>query len=342
MLTDAERAALDRGAARLPLAVTPYYASLIPSDQPDDPLRKTVIPRPEEGATASWESTDPLGEEAHAATPGLIHTYPCKVLWLVTDQCATYCRYCTRSRWAGGGCAAGPAAWGAALEYIAAHPEIHDVLLSGGDPLILSTARLDWLLSRLRAIPHVELVRIGTKVPAVLPQRITTELVTMLRRHHPLWMSLHLTHPRELTPEVETACGRLADAGIPLQAQTVLLRGVNDDEQTLRALLNGMLRLRVKPYYLHQCDAAAGTAHFKVPVERGLELVRGLHGRMTGYAVPHYMIDAPGGGGKVPIAPAMIDGRQGDDLLLHTYNGRVCRYPDPVAGERIDSTTGIA
>jgi lysine 2,3-aminomutase len=235
----------------------------------------------------------------------------------------------------------GPREWNRVLDYIAAHREITDVLLSGGDPLILATERLAWLLGRLRSIPHVSLVRIGTKVPAVLPQRITRELVDLLRRHHPLWMSLHFTHPRELTPEAAEACARLADAGIPLQGQTVLLRGVNDDDATLTELLNGLLRMRVKPYYLHQCDVVSGSSHFKVPVQRGLDLVRGLHGRITGYGVPHYMIDAPGGGGKIPIAPETVLGRDGEDVLLRNHNGQIYRYPDPPPGEQLDSSPGI-
>ena len=330
VVTPSERAALSRHGRTLPLGIPPYYARLLDRVDPEDPLRKTVVPQSAEWLKMPWERDDPLGEEGHLVAPGLVHTYPNKVLFLVTDFCATYCRYCTRSRMVG----AGEFLplwedWEQSLAYIRDHPEVTDVLLSGGDPLVLSDDRLGRLLSRLRAIDHVEIVRIGTKLPAVLPQRITSELVAVLREAHPLWMSLHFTHPRELTPEVEQACIRLADAGIPLMAQTVLLAGVNDDLQTMQRLFSGLLRIRVKPYYLHQCDAVTGSSHFKVPVERGLELVSALHGRVTGYAVPHYMIDAPGGGGKVPVSPEFIAGRDGDDLLLVNRNGALYRYPDP-------------
>jgi len=221
--------------------------------------------------------------------------------------------------------------WQRAIDYIAAHPEIRDVLLSGGDPLTIGTDKLEWLLRGLRAIPHVEFLRIGTKVPTVLPQRVTRDLARMLRRYHPLWMSLHFVHPDELTPEVAEATARLADAGIPLGSQTVLLAGVNDNLPTMRALMHGLLKLRVKPYYIFQCDPITGSAHFRTPVERGLEIIAGLRGHTTGYAVPQFVIDAPGGGGKVALVPEHVIGRDGDDLLLRNYEGRTFRYHDPRA-----------
>ncbi len=223
--------------------------------------------------------------------------------------------------------------WQQAIDYIAAHPEIRDVLLSGGDPLTIGTDKLEWLLRRLRAIPHVEFLRIGTKVPTVLPQRVTRDLVRMLRRYHPLWMSLHFVHPDELTPEVTEATARLADAGIPLGSQTVLLAGVNDDLPTMRALMHGLLKLRVKPYYIFQCDPITGSAHFRTPVARGLEIIAGLRGHTTGYAVPQFVIDAPGGGGKVALVPEHVVGRDGDDLLLRNFEGRMFRYYDPPAAD---------
>jgi lysine 2,3-aminomutase len=219
--------------------------------------------------------------------------------------------------------------WERALAYIEATPSIRDVLLSGGDPLTLSDERLGWLLARLRRIPHVEFLRLGTKVPAALPQRITPELVRMLKRFHPLWMSLHFTHPDELTPEVRQACERLADAGMPLGSQTVLLARVNDNIDTMRRLMHGLLTMRVRPYYLYQCDPISGSGHFRTPVEKGLEIIRGLRGYTTGYAVPTYVIDAPGGGGKIPLQPDYVLGRDGNDLLLRNYEGHVYRYPDP-------------
>ncbi|MEM7392444.1 MAG: KamA family radical SAM protein, partial [Verrucomicrobiota bacterium] len=261
----------------------------------------------------------------------LVHTYPDKALFLATDFCATYCRYCTRSRMVGGGeLPPDRSKWEEALAYIEAHPEIRDVLISGGDPLTLSDVRLEWLLERLKAIDHVEFIRIGTKVPAVLPQRITEELVGMLKRFHPLWFSIHVIHPDELTEEMELACARLADAGIPIGSQTVLLAGVNDDPETMKQLMQGLLRFRVKPYYLHQCDPVLGTAHFKTPVARGLDIIRGLHGYTTGFAVPMYMIDAPGGGGKVPVTPDYLKGRDGDELLIENYRGDRYTYHDPI------------
>jgi lysine 2,3-aminomutase len=254
------------------------------------------------------------------------------VLFLTTAFCSTYCRYCTRSRMVGetgGEYHFGYGQWERALAYIEAHPEIRDVLLSGGDPLTLGDDRLEWLLSRLRRIRHVEFVRIGTKVPVVLPQRVTRQLTSMLRRYHPLWMSLHFTHPAELTPEVTEACARLADAGIPLGAQTVLLRGVNDSVEVLKRLFHGLLMRRVKPYYLFQCDPITGSAHFRTPVEKGLEIIRGLRGHTTGYAVPHFVIDAPGGGGKIPLLPEYLVGREGDELVFRNFEGRLFRYHDP-------------
>jgi len=221
------------------------------------------------------------------------------------------------------------AQWERAIAYIAGTPSVRDVLLSGGDPLTLSDENLQWLLSRLRRISHVEFLRIGTKVPVVLPQRITPALTRMLKKYHPLWMSIHFTHPDELTPEVGQACARLADAGIPLGSQTVLLAGINDDLETIKGLVHGLLKIRVKPYYLYQCDPILGSAHFRTPVEKGLEIISGLRGYTTGYAVPNYVIDAPGGGGKIPLLPDYVVGRDGDDLLLRNYRGRVYRYPDP-------------
>jgi lysine 2,3-aminomutase len=266
--------------------------------------------------------------------PAIVHRYPDRVLFLVTGLCSTYCRYCTRSRMVG---AAGEASvrqsnLEGGLAYIEAHPEIRDVLLSGGDPLTLDDDRLDWILARLRRIAHVELVRIGTKQPVVMPQRITRDLTRVLRRYHPLWMSIHFTHPLELTPEVAEACGRLADAGIPLGSQTVLLKGVNDEIESMKRLMHGLLRIRVRPYYLYQCDPIVGSSHFRTPVSKGLEIIRGLRGHTTGYAVPTYVIDAPGGGGKIPLLPGYLQGREGDELVLQNFEGALYRYTDPLAG----------
>ena len=332
VLSDDERDAVTRHQGSLPLGITPYYASLMAREDPAEPLRRTHIPVGDEYLKTPGEADDPLGEDGHTTVPGLVHRYPDRVLFLATGFCSTYCRYCTRSRMvgeAGGEYTFSRPQWEEALNYIAAHPEIRDVLISGGDPLTLSDERLDDLLGRLRAIKHVEFVRLGTKVPVVLPMRVTRALVRMLKKHHPLWMSLHFTHPSELTPEVTEATARLADAGIPLGSQTVLLKGINDEVGTLKSLFHGLLTRRVRPYYLYQCDPISGSSHFRTSVDKGLEIIEGLRGHTTGYAVPTYVIDAPGGGGKIPLVPDYVAGREGDDLLLRNFEGNIYRYADP-------------
>jgi lysine 2,3-aminomutase len=329
-LSQEERDALTVHNKNLPLSITPYYASLLNRTDPQHPLRRAVVPISAEYQVAPGESEDPLAEDHTSPVPGLVHRYPDRVLFLATDFCSTYCRYCTRSRMVGDTKAhhCDSNQWEKAIAYIEAHPAIRDVLISGGDPLTMADERLEWLLSRLRRISHVELLRIGTKVPVVLPQRITPMLTRMLKRYHPLWMSIHFTHPEELTPEVEQACGRLADAGIPLGSQTVLLAGVNDNVDTMKRLVHGLVKIRVRPYYLYQCDPIIGSAHFRTSVKKGLEIIKGLRGHTTGYAVPTYVIDAPGGGGKIPLLPEYVVGREGNDLLLRNYEGKTYRYPD--------------
>ncbi|MDH4225447.1 MAG: KamA family radical SAM protein [Deltaproteobacteria bacterium] len=329
-LTPDELAAFGGKGSQLPLGITPYYASLLDPQNPDQPLRRTVVPVGGELLKTPGEADDPLGEDSHRPVPGLVHRYPDRVLFLVTNFCSTYCRYCTRSRMVGGGASAlGRGDMERALDYIREHKEVRDVLISGGDPLTLSDDKLEWLLSSLRSISHVEFIRIGTKVPTVMPQRITPALTRILRKFHPLWISIHFTHPDEVTQETAEACERLADAGIPLGSQTVLLKGVNDNVETMRQLVHGLLKVRVRPYYLYQCDPISGSAHFRTPVEKGLEIIQGLRGHTTGYAVPTFVIDAPGGGGKIPISPEYVKGRDGDDLLLTNYEGGEYRYPDP-------------
>lgn len=324
-----ELSAMDGLMPKLPLAITPYYMSLLVDQGPGYPLRRTVVPTVNEFVKLPEEADDPLCEENQSPVQGLVHRYPDRVLFLTLDFCSTYCRYCTRSRVVGHGrLFFNRRRMEKALDYIRNTPAVRDVLLSGGDPLTLGDDRLDWLLSRLRQIPHVEMIRIGTKVPAVLPQRITPQLVRMLRRHHPLWMSLHFTHPDECTAETARACQRLADAGIPLGSQTVLLRDINDSVETMRKLVQQLLRLRVRPYYLYQCDPISGSSHFRAPVEKGLAIIRGLRGFTSGYGVPTYVIDAPGGGGKIPLTPAYCQGREGSDLLLTNYENNTYRYPD--------------
>lgn len=330
-LSDDERSAIADHKGPLPLAITPYYASLLEATNPLQPLRRTVVPVNAEYRRTHGEAEDPLSEEKDTPVPGVVHRYPDRALFLVTGLCSTYCRYCTRSRMVGGNNEHCFTEEGLerAIAYLEKTRAVRDVLLSGGDPLTLSDAKLEWLLSRLAAIPHIEFLRLGTKVPVVLPQRITPALTQLLRRYHPLWLSIHVTHPAELTPEVALACNRLADAGIPLGSQTVLLAGVNDRLETMMRLMHGLLRLRVRPYYLYQCDPIPGSSHFRTPVEKGLEIIQGLRGFTTGYAVPTYVIDSPGGGGKIPLLPEHVVGRDGDDLLLRNYQGAVYRYPDP-------------
>lgn len=343
-LTDNEREAMIMGGGSLPVGITPYYASLLDGSDPSQPLRRTVIPAPGEYLRGFGESDDPLGEDGHSPVPGIVHRYPDRVLFLVTGFCSTYCRYCTRSRMVGGGAdhRFGEAVWKGAIEYVKSNTAIRDVLLSGGDPLTLPDEKLHWILSRLRKIPHVEFVRIGTKVPSVLPQRITPALTSMLRKHHPLWMSIHFIHPAEITVETAQACGRLADAGIPLGSQTVLLKGVNDNVETMKQLFHNLLKARVRPYYLYQCDPISGSTHFRAPVEKGLEIMQGLRGHTTGYASPAYVIDAPGGGGKIPLLPEYAVGRRGDYIVLRNYEGREYLYPDPVTDTTADKPVTVS
>jgi lysine 2,3-aminomutase len=337
-LSEDEERAIRFAAGQLPLAITPYYASLLDKENSDQPIRRTVVPVEAERIKCPGEEDDPLGEDNDSPVPGLVHRYPDRVLFLVTDFCSTFCRYCTRSRLVCNGHKTGfnAARWGRAIEYIENNPSIRDVLISGGDPLTLSNESIEWLLFRLKKIPHIEMLRIGTKAPVVLPQRITPALARMLKKYHPLWMSIHFTHPDEITPEVSQACERLSDAGIPLGSQTVLLSGINDNVETVKKLVHGLLNIRVKPYYLYQCDPISGSGHLRTPVEKGIEIIQGLRGHTTGYGVPSYVIDAPGGGGKIPLIPDYVAGRDGDYLLLKNHMGRIYRYPDPkgCAGKR--------
>jgi lysine 2,3-aminomutase len=331
-LSEDEHSAVSKHEGPLPVGITPYYASLMGLDDPMEPLRRTHVMTGDEFIRMPGEEDDPLGEDHDTVAPGLVHRYPDRVLFLTTGTCSTYCRYCTRSRMVGnpgGEYQFSTRQYEKALAYLEAHTEVRDVLLSGGDPLSIGDDKLDWLLTRLRAIKHIEFLRIGTKIPMVLPQRITKSLVAVLKKHHPLWLSIHVTHPRELTPEVTEATARLADAGIPLGSQTVLLKGINDDPAIMKPLMQGLLKRRVKPYYLYQCDPIRGSSHFRTTVEKGLEIISALRGHTTGYASPMFAVDAPGGGGKILIAPDSVVGRDGDDLLLRNFEGGVYRYPDP-------------
>ena len=328
-LTPDEREGLLLTRHKLAFAITPHYFNLIEPDNPDCPIRRQVIPRAGEAVVTPGEMADPCGEDSHMPVPGLVHRYPDRVLFLVTDRCASYCRYCTRSRVVSGvGEQELETDFEAVYEYLEKHTEVRDVLLSGGDALLLSDDKLRKILARLRALPHIEFLRIGSRIPIFLPQRITPELCAMLREFHPLWMSVHVNHPRELTTEVRDALGRLADAGIPIGNQSVLLAGVNDDADTMRALIHKLLRCRVRPYYLYQCDLIHGSAHLRTSVAKGLEIMEALRGHTTGYAVPQYVIDAPGGGGKVPVSPGYVVYHDKEKVVLRNYEGRIFEYPE--------------
>lgn len=309
----------------LPLRITPYYASVISCGEKNHPLLKCVIPSAAELVCNAGESTDPLHEEEDEKVPGLVHRYPDRVLVLLTDFCSSNCRYCTRSRLVNQ--QKMPFNFEKVVEYITVHKEIRDVIISGGDPLTLSDAQLEYYLHRLRAINHVEIIRIGSKVPVVLPQRINSKLTTMLKKYHPLFINIHFTHPSEITDECKTACLKLVDAGIPLGSQTVLLKEVNDSIEVMKELFHKLLLIRVKPYYLYQCDPIIGSAHFRTSVKKGLEIIEGLRGHTSGLCVPTFVIDAPGGGGKIPLQPDYYQGEDEQNIYLRNFKNNIYSYP---------------
>jgi lysine 2,3-aminomutase len=314
----------------LPARIPRAYADLIDPGDPADPIAAMVVPDPREQCQFDHLSHDPLLEDRDAPLPGLVHRYPDRVLLTVTGRCAAVCRFCMRRRLAGRALRGRDSVWLAeVVAYLRARPGVREVILSGGDPLVLSDRRLATILDSVRTVPHVELLRIDTRVPVVLPSRVTAALVDVLRAEKPTWVVTHFNHPRELTADAVAACARLADAGLPLQNQAVLLAGVNDDPATQAALCRALLRARVRPYYLHQCDLVAGTEHFRTPVSAGIDIVRHLCGRIAGLGIPRYVVDAPGGHGKVWLAPDNVVGRQGDHVLLRAPDGATVRYPDP-------------
>jgi lysine 2,3-aminomutase len=328
-LSDDERAGLAASASLFRVGLTPYYASLMDPVHASCPIRLQAIPRAAEADIRAEELRDPLGEDTHNPAPSIVHKYPDRVLFLVVDRCGIYCRHCNRRRLVGGDDPPTTADLEAGLDYIARTPRVRDVLLSGGDPLLLSTRRLDYLLGRLRAIRHVETIRIGTRLPVVCPMRVDAELVAALRKHHPLYVNTHFNHVKELTRDAVAACERLADAGIPVGNQTVLLRGVNSSVRSLRALMRGLLRARVRPYYLFQGDTVIGTDHLRTPIAAAQALYRELRGWMNGMAVPMLVLDAPGGGGKVPIVPSYIEDVADTHVTVRTYRGERIAYPEP-------------
>ncbi len=311
---------------RFKTLITPYYAGLIKTK--GDPLYKQVVPDLAELADNSGVA-DPLAEDHDSPVPSIVHRYPDRCLFLVSHSCASYCRFCTRKRKVGDASKISPRSIEDGLEYIKAHDEIRDVIVSGGDPFMLSDSRLEWILTRLRAIPHLEILRIGTRVPCFLPQRVTPKLVEMLRKFHPLFVNVHFNHPDELTSEANEALGRLADAGIPLGCQTVLLKGVNDDPLVMRRLMQKLLMARVKPYYIYQTDYVSGTEHLRTTVEKGLEVMEQLRGWTSGLGVPYYCIDAPGGGGKIPVLPKYVQTISDEKVVMRNFEGETFTYPQP-------------
>ena len=312
------------------MAITPYYLSLIDLNDPHDPIRKQAIPSADELYFAPEESADSLHEDADSPVKGLTHRYPDRVLFLITDRCATYCRHCTRRRMVGQTDNAMPREQiDACIDYIRKHPEVRDVLVSGGDVFLQSDEMLEYVISSLREIKHVEIIRLGTRTPVVMPQRITQALCDMLKKYHPIWVNVHFNHPNEITPDAAAACARLADAGIPLGNQSVLLAGVNDCVHVMRKLVNDLVRIRVRPYYVYACDLSLGLSHFRTPVSKGIEIIEGLRGHTSGYCVPTFVVDAPGGGGKVPVMPNYILRQTPRKVILRNFEGVITTYTEP-------------
>jgi lysine 2,3-aminomutase len=327
-LTPDERAGCLFAKDKLALAITPYFFNLIDPNDPNDPVRRQVVPHAGEMQTAPEELLDPVGEENTKPVDGIVHRYPDRVLFLVTDRCAAYCRYCTRSRLVSNAQDYNfHPEFESGLEYIRTHPEIRDVLLSGGDPLLLSDKKIDYLLGELRKIPHLEFIRIGSRIPVFLPQRITPALCEIFKKHGPIWLSIHVNHPNECGHELRDACERLSFAGVPIGNQSVLLKDVNDDAEIMKSLIHRLLMMRVRPYYLYQCDLITGSAHLRADARKGIEIIRALRGHTTGYAIPQFVIDAPGGGGKIPINPEYVKEVTDTEIIMHNFQGQEYRYP---------------
>ena len=329
-LTPEEEEGVKKTLQTLRMAITPYYVSLIDPNNPDCPVRKQAVPTGKETYQSPADLLDPLHEDEDSPVPGLTHRYPDRVLLLITDMCSMYCRHCTRRRFAGQ--KDGESAIeriDRAIEYIAKTPQVRDVLLSGGDALMVSDERLEYIISRFRQFPHVEIVRIGSRTPVVCPQRITDDLVNMLKKYHPIWLNTHFNHPQEVTKEAAEACAKLANAGIPLGNQTVLLRGVNDCVNTMKKLMHELVKMRVRPYYIYQCDLSMGIEHFRTPVSKGIEIIEGLRGHTSGYAVPTFVVDAPGGGGKTPVMPQYVISQAPGKVVLRNFEGVITTYTEP-------------
>lgn len=329
-LSDQEKIEISSCLSFFRMAITPYYASLIDPADPGDPIRMQAVPSIHETHILPCEMADPLSEERDSPVCHIVHRYPDRVLFLVTHQCSMYCRHCTRRRLVGEeDHVISDTAIEQALDYIRNHPQIRDVLISGGDPLTLSDARLELIIASLRQISHVEIIRIGTRVPVVMPMRITSDLLTMLKKYQPIWINTHFNHPRELTDIALNACKAIVDAGIPLGNQSVLLKGINDNTETMKVLLLGLVKARIRPYYLYQCDLSQGLGHFRTDVRMGIEIIRQLTGNISGFAIPRFVIDAPGGGGKIPVNPDTILSIDDKQVVLRNYLDQIYTYPQP-------------
>lgn len=353
-LTAEEEEGVKKCLGTLRMAITPYYLSLIDPNDPQDPIRKQAIPTGLEVHQSAADLLDPLHEDGDSPVPGLTHRYPDRVLLLITDQCSMYCRHCTRRRFAGHHDKALPMEQiDKAIDYIRNTPQVRDVLLSGGDALLVSDDKLEYIIKKLREIPHVEIIRIGSRIPVVLPQRITEDLVNMLKKYHPIWLNTHFNHPNEITEDSKAACARLANAGVPLGNQSVLLRGVNDCVHVMRELVHGLVKIRVRPYYIYQCDLSMGLEHFRTPVSKGIEIIEGLRGHTSGYCVPTFVVDAPGGGGKTPVMPNYVISQSPNKVILRNFEGVITTYTEPehytsgcnceiCRGEKEVKLTGVA
>ena len=329
-ITPEEEEGINQCLQSLRMAITPYYLSLMDLDDPYDPIRKQAIPTAHELKRAEADLIDPLHEDADSPVKGLTHRYPDRVLLLITDQCSMYCRHCTRRRFAGQNDGSVPTEQiDACVAYIREHPEVRDVLISGGDPFVMSDSRLEYIIKELRSIPHVEIVRLGSRTPVVMPQRVTQELCDILKKYHPIWVNTHFNHPSEITEESSRACQMLADAGIPLGNQSVLLAGINDCVHVMKRLVQQIVKIRVRPYYIYQCDLSVGLEHFRTPVSKGIEIIEALRGHTSGFCVPTFVVDAPGGGGKTPVMPDYIISQTPNKIVLRNFEGVITTYSEP-------------
>lgn len=346
-LTEQEAKDMDNLLSKFRMSITPYYLCLIDPDNPDCPIRKQAVPSISELHISKHDMLDPLAEDTDSPVPGLTHRYPDRVLFLITDMCSMYCRHCTRRRFAGHhDKAMAKNKIDNAIEYIRNHPEVRDVLLSGGDALLVSDDVLEDIIKRLRAIDHVEIIRIGTRTPVVMPQRITEDLVNMLKKYHPIWINTHFNHYDEITIESKNAIERMANAGIPLGNQSVLLKGVNDSVSIMKTLVQRLAYIRVRPYYIYQCDLSLGIEHFRTPVSKGIEIIEGLRGHTSGYCVPTFVVDAPGGGGKIPVMPNYVISQAPGKVVLRNYEGVITTYSEPgnyeINQEDVENATGVS